>query len=107
MKSKKRTNKSKAPAIADFGLNPDLYDALGDPLEWIDPESGPLIGGDPSAFAGSDVVQVIGDPKKMMRGKKPKYRAMTLDDIEDDCPACQALRESILAGEAPMAYVYE
>lgn len=78
MKSKKRTNKSKAPAIADFGLNID-----------------------------DEMIQFIGDPTKMMEGVEPKLRAMTLDDIDDDCPACRANRKRILAGDPPMAYVFE
>jgi hypothetical protein len=55
---------------------------------------------------GEDV-QVIGSPFKAMFGGKPTYRAMTLDDIEDDCPLCQANRARILAGDPPMAYVYD
>lgn len=111
MKTKRKTKRPKNPNnpwIEELGLDPDLYDAAGNPIEWIDEKTGALMGGDPIGFAMADEsVQVIGDPSKMMRGKKPKYRAMRLEDIEDDCPVCQANRERILAGDPPMAYVYE
>jgi len=112
---KKNKRRSKRPVnpnnslIDELGLNPDYYDANGDPIDWIDEESGALMGGDPAAFAAvdSDAVQVIGNPLKAMFGGKPVYRELTLDDIEDDCPVCRQNRDRILAGDAPMVYVYE
>lgn len=94
-------------AIAELGLNPDLYDATGTPIEWIDPDSGALMGGDPLGLAKSDGIQVIGTTADFLSGKEPILRELTLDDVVDDCPACVANRKLILAGRPPMAMVFE
>jgi hypothetical protein len=51
------------------------------------------------------LVQVIGNPMKF--GSKPNYRVATLDDCVDECELCQALRQQILDGNAPMVMAYE
>lgn len=79
MKKQPKSTRPVNPFNSDF--NPDFYDP--------------------------DAVQVIGDPQKAMSGTKPVYRALTLDDIEDDCPVCQANRQRILAGDPPMAWAYD
>lgn len=108
MRKSKRPANPNNPAIDELGLNPDCYDAMGMPIEWTDPETGALMGGDPLAFAASaDAIQIVGNPIDLMRGKQPTLREMTLDDIEDDCPACRINRERILAGDPPMAYFFE
>lgn len=94
-------------AIAELGLNPDLYDATGMPIEWTDPVSGALMGGDPLGMAMSDGIQVIGSTADFLSGKEPTLRELTLDDITDDCPACVKNRERILAGDPPMAMVFD
>lgn len=105
---KRRPINRRNPSIDALGLNPDLYDASGQPIEWIDPESGALIGGDLfGALESDEVVQVIGDPTRMFEGAEPVLRELRLDDLEDDCPACTANRKRILSGNPPMAYVYE
>jgi hypothetical protein len=53
----------------------------------------------------AETIQIIGDPTAM--GGEPTVRAMTLDDIEDDCPLCQAMRDEILAGNPPQVMVFE
>lgn len=53
----------------------------------------------------AETIQIIGDPCAM--GGEPTVRAMTLDDIEDDCPICQAMRDEILAGNPPEVMVFE
>lgn len=52
-----------------------------------------------------DAIQIIGDPTTP--GGEPVVREMTLDDIEDDCPICQAMREEILSGNPPQVMVFE
>ena len=52
-----------------------------------------------------DAIQIIGDPNAM--GGEPVVREMRLDDIEDDCPICQAMREEILSGNPPQVMVFE
>lgn len=59
------------------------------------------------ATTPDNAVQVIGSPLQMMSGKQPILREMTLDDIEDDCPICQANRDLILTGNAPMVYAFD
>ncbi len=112
----KRAGKSRAKdsrakfaqsAIAELGLNPDLYDATGMPIEWIAPASGAVMGGDPLGMAMADGIQVIGTPADMMSGKTPRMRELTLDDITDDCPVCVKNRERILAGDPPVALVFD
>ncbi len=97
------------PAIAELGLNPDYYDATGFPIARRDPESGAVVAGDPRVFGMVDdgIIQIVGTPATMMSGKPPTLREMTLDDIADDCPVCMHNRERILAGDPPMAYIYE
>lgn len=109
MKKKSRPKNPANPLIEELGLNPDLYDATGFPISRIDPESGALVAGDPEAFArgGDDVIQVIGDPRKMFSGAEPTLRRMRLDDLDDDCPVCQANRERILADDPPMVYAFD
>lgn len=108
MSKKRRPKNPYNPAIDELELDPDLYDALGDPIEWSDPISGALMGGDPMAFAAAgEAMQIVGTPEQLASGKAPKLRAMTLDDIEDDCPVCQFNRERILAGDAPMIYAFD
>lgn len=53
----------------------------------------------------TDAIQIIGDPNAI--GGEPVVREMTLDDIEDDCPICQAMREEILSGKPPQVMVFE
>ncbi|MBJ7354068.1 MAG: hypothetical protein JHC98_04520 [Thermoleophilaceae bacterium] len=53
----------------------------------------------------AETIQIIGDPTAL--GAEPTVRAMTLDDIEDDCPICQMMREEILAGNPPQVMVFE
>ncbi len=108
MSKKKRPKNPNNPAIDELGLDPDFYDALGNPISWTDPVSGALMGGDPMAFAAAgDAVQIVGTPAQLASGKEPTLRAMTLDDIEDDCPVCQVNRDRILAGDAPMIYAFD
>lgn len=95
------------PAIAELGLNPDLYDAMGNPIEWIEPEFGTLVGGDLEAFRKDDGIQVIGTYEQLASGKEPTMRPMRLDDIEDDCPVCKINRERILAGDPPMVLAFD
>lgn len=52
-----------------------------------------------------DAIQIIGDPTAL--GGEPVVREMTLDDIEDDCPICQAMRDEILSGNPPQVMVFE
>lgn len=52
-------------------------------------------------------IQVIGNPMKMSIGAEPVMRPMRLDDLEDDCWICQQNRARILAGDPPMALVFE
>lgn len=93
MKSKKRTNQppkenSKASAIKSSAIKSSANADLG--LNFDD-----------------QMIQFIGNPAKLIEGVEPTFREMTLDDIEDDCPACRANRKRILAGNPPMAYVFE
>lgn len=60
-----------------------------------------------SVANGDDTIQILGHPDAMFSGAKPVMRELTLADIEDDCPACQANRALIEAGTPPMALVYE
>ena len=53
----------------------------------------------------SETIQIIGDPTAA--DAEPTVRTMTLDDIEDDCPICQAMREEILSGNPPQVMVFE
>lgn len=106
-RKKPRIVNPRNPEIAELGLNPDLYDANGDPIEWIDPETGALVGGDLKAFESDDGLQIIGNFEAMARGAEPRMRPMTLDDIEDDCPVCRINRERILAGDPPMVLAYD
>jgi hypothetical protein len=53
----------------------------------------------------AETIQIIGDPCAI--GGEPTVRTMTLDDIEDDCPICQAMREEILSGNPPQVMVFE
>jgi hypothetical protein len=53
----------------------------------------------------AETIQIIGDP--MAVGGEPTIREMTLDDIEDDCPLCMAMRDEILAGNPPQVMVFE
>lgn len=55
----------------------------------------------------SNELQVIGDPMKMAMGAEPVMRAMTLADLDDDCPVCQMNRKRILSGNPPIALVFE
>lgn len=104
---KKRPVNPNNPAIAELGLNPDLYDAMGNPIEWIEPEFGTLVGGDLEAFRRADGIQMIGTPEQFASGKEPQMRPMRLDDIEDDCPVCKINRERILAGDPPMVLAFD
>lgn len=61
---------------------------------------------DASAAEGGPV-QIIGNPMLMATGVKPVFRALTLEDVTDDCPTCLANRAAIEAGRPPMAWVYE
>ena len=56
-------------------------------------------------IAPADTILIIGDPTAI--GTEPVVRAMTLDDIEDDCPICQAMRDEILAGNPPEVMIFE
>lgn len=38
---------------------------------------------------------------------EPVVREATLDDVEDDCPLCQELREQIESGNPPQVMVFE
>ena len=77
-----KQSKQAQSAIAELGLNPDLYDATGMPIEWIDPVSGALMGGDPLGMAMNDGIQVIGTTADFLSGKEPCMREMRLDDLE-------------------------
>jgi hypothetical protein len=57
-----------------------------------------------SAF-GSPGINVIGNP--MTATGEPVVREATLDDVEDDCPLCQELREQIESGNPPQVMVFE
>ena len=52
-----------------------------------------------------DSIQIIGNPNSL--GGEPVVREMTLEDIEDDCPICQAMRKEILSGNPPQVMVFE
>jgi hypothetical protein len=95
------------PAIAQLGLDPDLYDANGSPIAWTDPQTGTMFGGDPKAFAMDGTIQVLGNYEAMARGGKPRMRPMTLDDLDDDCPVCRANRKRIEAGDPPIVLAYD
>lgn len=55
----------------------------------------------------ADGIQVIGTPEDFMSGKTPRMRELTLDDITDDCPVCVQNRDRILAGDPPVAMVFD
>jgi hypothetical protein len=110
MRNKRRKSRPENPnnsPIAELGLNPDLYDARGNPIEWIEPKTGALVGGDLEAFRKFDGVQMIGTFEQFASGAEPQLRPMTLDDVEDDCPVCQMNRERILAGDPPMVMAFD
>jgi hypothetical protein len=54
---------------------------------------------------GSSSINVIGNP--MTATGEPVVREATLDDIEDDCVLCQALRKQIESGNPPQVMVFE
>jgi hypothetical protein len=54
---------------------------------------------------GSPGINVIGNP--FTATSEPIMRTATLDDVEDDCPLCQELRQQILSGNAPEVMVFE
>jgi hypothetical protein len=107
MKKKRRSTNRINSMIDELGLDPDLYDETGFPIPWTDPESGALMGGDPSLFTAEGTVQVVGTTEQLASGKEPTLREMTLDDIEDDCPICKLNRDRIEAGDAPMVYAFD
>lgn len=55
----------------------------------------------------ADGIQVIGTAADFMSGKTPRMRELTLDDITDNCPVCVVNRKRILAGDPPMAMVFD
>lgn len=97
----------KNPAIAELGLNPDYYDANGDPIEWTDPDTGAIFGGDPAAFELDGGFQIVGSPDKFLSGAEPQMRPMRLEDLDDDCPICRQNRKKILAGKPPMVLAFD
>lgn len=104
--AKRKQARARRSAIAELGLNPDLYDGNGNPIPWTDPSSGALMGGDPMAFAMGGGLQVIGTAEDFASGREPVMREMRLDDIEDDCPVCQMNRERIVAGDPPLVLAF-
>ncbi len=59
---------------------------------------------DAQSLGINEPVQIIGAPGD---GTKVSFRAMTLDDIDDNCPICEANRKQILAGNPPKVMFYK
>ncbi len=52
-------------------------------------------------------IQLIGNPDALASGAEPVKRLLTLEDLEDDCPICEANRALIEAGNPPMVLIFE
>lgn len=59
-----------------------------------------------AAMGDSDEpIQIIASsPDQLVDPDNFEFREMRLEDLEDDCPACQAARAQIEAGNPPKVY---